>query len=289
MATKPAPYFTATNTTFSYGLRFHYGWYTHRRQPTFADTQTQTLVADSFNDVSGRYNYRMLEMEVEPMVLRALLSLRPTDSPSATTRTIKGNLATDARNQLGISKLWSRGWFVRSVGRCTNEVIRRYVASQYGHHRSLPIDAPEAALRAAYHHPGNASRMRKIAHAVFEYNVHVVLVTRRRREFLDLEVAEALVDYWRSVCEEKRWIPWEVNVVWNHAHLLLGLDPTDAPGEVALSLMNNSAWFLEKRHGAVLERERMTGVWMPSCYVGTVGSATTSQVKGFLRGDGRPG
>jgi hypothetical protein len=48
---------------------------------------------------------------------------------------------------------------------------------------------------------------------------------------LDLDVANALVDHWRDACEQKQWIAWDIEVVWDHAHLFLGLRPTDAPGE----------------------------------------------------------
>jgi putative transposase len=119
---------------------------------------------------------------------------------------------------------------------------------------------------------------------VFEYNVHVVFVTHRRRELFDPQVAEALVEYLRQMCEAKRWIPWKLNVVPDHAHLFVGLTPSDAPGDAALSLMNNSEFFLQRRYGADWRDEVSDTVWRPGYYVGTVGSATTAQVKAFLRG-----
>jgi REP element-mobilizing transposase RayT len=79
-------------------------------------------------------------------------------------------------------------------------------------------------------------------------------------------------------------IPWNIEVVWNHAHLFLGLSPGDAPGDVALSLLNNAEYFLQDRYGAALGDEFKETVWQPGYYAGTVGSATTAQVKAFLRG-----
>jgi REP element-mobilizing transposase RayT len=46
----------------------------------------------------------------------------------------------------------------------------------------------------------------------------VVLVTNRPVPFLELEVSEALVKHLRRVCEKKRWIAWDVEVVSDHAH-----------------------------------------------------------------------
>ena len=164
----------------------------------------------------------------------------------------------------------------------TNETIRQYIASQYEHHQAAPIDMPDKVEVARWHDCCDATEIRTIAHAAFEYNVHVVLVTRRRFEFLDLEMAEHLVHYFRHVCDQKEWLAWDIEVVWNHAHLFLGLKPTDAPGDVALALLNNSAWTLHQRYGAAIRYERMSGIWQPSYYVGTAGSATTAQIKSYL-------
>jgi hypothetical protein len=52
-----------------------------------------------------------------------------------------------------------------------------------------------------------------------------------------------------------------MEVVWNHAHLFLGVEPTDAPRTVALAVMNNSAYFLEQRYGSALADVKLEGVW----------------------------
>jgi putative transposase len=282
LSTKAQPYFTTANTQPAFELRFHFGWPTRRRQATFEDAAIRDALTESFQEVTTRYGYHGLETAVEPAAVRSLVSLRPDQTPSAVTRVVRGNLATSLRRQLGVRELWSRGWFCRSVGHCTNETVQAYVAQQYEHHQAAPSVLPAAAAKARYRGEGDPAELRKSAHAVFECNLHVVLVTRRRLEFLDLDVAESLVGYWRRVCEKKEWVPWEINVVWNHAHLFLGVQPRDQPGEVALSLMNNAAWFLEQRHGRVLLAEKMLGIWRPSFYVGTVGSATSAQVASFL-------
>ena len=181
----------------------------------------------------------MLEQEIELHAIRALVSLRPGVAPSELTRVVKGNLASEARRCLSLRGLWSRGWFVRSVGAVTNEVVRKYVANQFEHHRATPPEHPETAALARYHSGGDPSRLRTAAHAVFEYNVHVVFVTRRRFDFLDTQAANQLVAYWQRVCDKHRWLPWDIEVVWNHAHLFLGLRPTDSPQSVALNLMNS--------------------------------------------------
>jgi putative transposase len=173
---------------------------------------------------------------------------------------------------------------VRSVGHCTNDVVRKYIASQFEHHRAAPIEKRELAALATFHSHHDPARLRKGAHVVFEDNVHFVFATRHRREILDPYIAQELIEYWKRVCETKGWFLWDIEVVWDHAHLFLGLTPSESASDVALSLMNNATWFLERRHAAVLRREGADRVWQPGFYAGTAGSATTAQVKAFLRG-----
>ena len=281
----PTPAFTVANTTAAYQLRYHFGWYSRGRQPHFESAQMAAAINDCLSEIARRHEYHVVETGISPTVVRALLSLKPSQSPSRVTGIVRGNLAKHLRERLGIRNLWSRGIFVRGVGNVTGDVIRRYIAGQFDHHRAAPERNPGRAEVARFHDPRDASRLRKDSHSAFEYNVHVVLVTERRAEFLDLEVAEALVRYWRAVCDKNRWIAWDIEVVWDHAHLFVGLRPKDDPEQVALSLMNNSEYFCERRYGAAMRDANLTTLWRPSFYVGTGGVATTAQVKSFLSGD----
>lgn len=274
------PFFTADSVKAAYQVRFHFGWYAYGRKDKLQTTKH--LVEDTLKAVCEKQGYHLLEHEVEPTVVRALISLTPQTSPAEVTRFVKGNIATAARNEAGISDLWSRGWFCRSVGTVTTETIRQYVGNQYDHHRAAPESHPELTAKAQYRHPGDATRLRTSSHAVFECNLHVVLVTSRRVELFDLEIAEELTAYVRQVCEKKSWMPWNIDVLSDHLHLLVGVTPSEAPEDVALSLLNNLEFFVQRRYSAALKDEVETTCWQPGFYVGTVGAATTAQVKAFL-------
>lgn len=169
--------------------------------------------------------------------------------------------------------------------RFTNEVVRQYVARQFSHHEMTLGCAPECFTLAQFQNPCEATQLRSDSHASFEYNLHVVLVTDWRVPFLDPEVAEALVGYWRRVCEKKRWIAWDLEVVPDHAHLFLGLRPVDSPESVALSLPNNSELYCERRNAAAMRGAKLSTLWRPSYYVGTSGAVTTAQVMAYLTTD----
>lgn len=273
------PFFTAEDVRVAYEARYHFGWYFHRRADLPPDVRA--TLATALRDVAEKQHYHLLEADCQPCVVRALLSLRPETSPADATRMIKGNLAAVARKQHGIAELWSRGWFLRSVGHVTNDTVRNYVDHQYDA-RNSPGGDPARAAQACYASEGDPAELRSASHAKYEYNAHFVLVTHRRRELLDLEVAEALVGYMRQVCQTKGWLLWNLEFVWNHVHLFVGLSPADAPGDVALSLLNNAEYFLQTRYGAMLKDQVERTIWQPGYYLGTVGSATTAQVKAYL-------
>ncbi len=282
MSNEPTRLFTLANTEAAYQLRYHFGWHTHARKPTFEDARTRTVLDDALTRVAAEHGFHVLGHQVEPRAVRAIVSLRPEHAPAHVTRTIKGNLAADARRLLELRQIWSRGWFLRSVGSVTADVVRSYVAGQIAHHRALPVEQPQEATLARYHADVDSAKLRSAAHVVFEYNVHVVFGTLRRFDFLDREVSQQLVDYLRFACEKHQWVPWDIEVVWNHVHLFLGLRPADSPQDAALSLMNNSAYFLHRRYAGALRDAKIESVWQPGFYVRTAGSATTAQVKAFL-------
>jgi putative transposase len=278
------PFFTAENVRVAYEARYHFGWYFHGRGEL--RPEVRATLETALREVCEKQSYHLLEVDCQPCVVRALLSLKPETSPAEATRFVKGNLAVVARREHGLADLWSRGWFLRSVGHVTNDTVRHYVDHQYDS-RNSPGGDPSRAAQACYASDGNPSELRSASHARYEYNAHFVFVTHRRRELIDLDVAEALVAYLRQVCAKKQWLIWNMEFVWNHVHLFLGLTPSDAPGEVALSLLNNAEYFLQKRFAAALKDEVERTVWQPGYYLGTVGSATTAQVKAYLgRRDG---
>ena len=214
------PTFTPKNTTAAYQLRFHFGWYTRRRNPHFDSPHVRGTVDHALPEIAHRHDYHLLDFDVAPSVVRSLLSLKPAQSPAQVTRIVKGNLAKQLREQVKLRNVWSRNVFVRSVGNVSGDVIRAYIADQFVHHGTALDKHCELAR---FHDPRKASELRRDSHGVFEYNVHVVLVAQRRTEFLDFEVANALIDYWRRVCDKHRWFAWDIEVVWDHAHFFLGL------------------------------------------------------------------
>jgi len=71
------PYHQSENISAAYQLRYHFGWYTHLRQPYFHDPTNRSIASTTINEVSERYGYHVLELAYEPTVVRCLMSTLP--------------------------------------------------------------------------------------------------------------------------------------------------------------------------------------------------------------------
>jgi REP element-mobilizing transposase RayT len=178
---------------------------------------------------------------VKPGVSQFLASTRPDVAPERLVWSVKGRLQHLVRRQH--PRAFRRNYGLRSVGSATRAAVEQYVCSQIEHHpmadptvqeylREIQIDNREVDLSAP----------RQNAHAVYWYNLHVCFVhdgrvMEVRREAL-LRVREMIL---RSAAKHGHLLS-KAGIVPDHIHLALGCSVREAPGEVALSYMNNLAY-----------------------------------------------
>jgi putative transposase len=88
--------------------------------------------------ISLRYGYDIIEMEVMPDHIHLFLSLKPHTAPSDVVRTLKSVAAIELfkvfpqlKKFYGRSgSLWSNGFFVTTVGNATTQTIQEYIKNQ---------------------------------------------------------------------------------------------------------------------------------------------------------------
>ena len=71
-------------------------------------------------------------------------------------------------------------------------------------------------------------------------------------------------------------------MVWDHAHLRLGISPGESPEEAALALLNNAELWFSDRYSAAMKLVDLDTVFQAGYYAGTCGEATTAQIKSYL-------
>ena len=100
--------------------------------------ETDTLLREICLEIAKRYEIFFLEIGVEKDHVHFLLQSVPTYSPLKIVKTIKSITAIEifkraplVKEQLWGGELWTKGYFISSVGRHGSEdVIRQYVRNQ---------------------------------------------------------------------------------------------------------------------------------------------------------------
>ncbi len=121
-----------------YDLKYHFVWVPKYRKLILQGPVAQSL-QEVFQGVSERYEMEIDTMEVLPDHVHLFLYVPLRYSPSRVVRILKSVSARELfrrhpklREQLWGGKLWSNGYFVRSVGdEVTAAVIRRYIKLQH--------------------------------------------------------------------------------------------------------------------------------------------------------------
>lgn len=284
-----APFHTA-NMSYAYQLHFHVGFRTRRRVPVFRSAARADTLREAIAVVCSRGDYHVLEMQVDEYCVRLLLSLRPTHAPSKVVQTIKANSSRilfqrlpEIEHEIGRRNLWSRGYYLRSVGDVPSEVVRDYIANQREHHEG---DRRNSFLLAQYAHPDPARfyDLRPFEHCVAEYNCHFVCSPVRHVAAIERVHAGPLVTYIRRVAQARGFEVLSLAVISDHLHLLAALHPTQAPEHLALAVMNNTSHWFETRNPGVFRAWDVPGFWTCSAFLRTTGAVTTNQVRAHLLG-----
>jgi putative transposase len=281
------PSFTHEHMRYAYSLRYHLGFQTHHREALFSDSSFRDLVKAELEAVCVQSSFHLLESEIVANSVRLLLSLRPEHSPAKTAQTIKANLSRrllESCASLGGRKrgaLWARGYFARSVGDVTHDVVLGYVQGQADHH----LETNTAHLLAEYNHPDpeQFTELRPRAHCMAQYNCHLVCTPIGRHAALDQRIANKLVSYLLEVATARDFVILSLAVLSNHLHLFAALSPSASPEALALAVMNNTSYWLYRNNPGLFRAFEMPGYWTSSAYLGTAGAATTNQVRGYLR------
>lgn len=88
--------------------------------------------------ISHRYNFKIIDMEVMPDHLHLFVSARPTIAPADLVRTLKSVSAIELFKRYPKLKqfygrcgsLWSKGYFVSTIGKVSADTIKKYIKEQ---------------------------------------------------------------------------------------------------------------------------------------------------------------
>ena len=89
-------------------------------------------------EICNKYEYKILELEVMSEHIHIFISAKPTIAPTDIVRTLKSITAIQLFKEFPALKkfysrcgsLWSKGYFVSTIGKVSAETIQRYIQEQ---------------------------------------------------------------------------------------------------------------------------------------------------------------
>ena len=199
--------------------------------------------------VCDREGYHLLDTQVAPDHVGILISVTPEQTVSQSVQRLKGNvsrqfsLAFPKRlTEVRIPTLWARGYFARSSGTADADTVRAYVDSQISHHGYR--GRWTQAMR--FQNSNFKSPVFKLAHSLAILQYHLVLVTDSRVPIFDDAMAPRLFDYLIAVGNKRGFALDRLSVLPDHIHLVVEAPPSLSAMALALSIFNNTRYWLEK-------------------------------------------
>ena len=120
-----------------YLVQYHLIWCPKFRFSVL-DGDIEASLKEILSEIAKKYEYEIIEMEVMPDHLHLFVSTKPTVAATDIVRTFKSLSATELFKEYPKLKqfysrcgsLWSKGYFVSTIGNVSAETVQRYIQEQ---------------------------------------------------------------------------------------------------------------------------------------------------------------
>ena len=128
--------------------------------------------------------------------------------------------------------------------------------------------------------------IRKGRHCVFLLHVHLVFVTKYRRNVFDKKHLERLKEIFESVCQDFGAELVEFDGEPDHVHLLINYPPKVAISVLVNSLKGVSSRLLRKEFPELRKHYWKGALWSPSYFAGSCGGAPLEIIRQYIESQG---
>ncbi|MDP2211062.1 MAG: IS200/IS605 family transposase [Candidatus Aquicultor sp.] len=130
----------------------------------------------------------------------------------------------------------------------------------------------------------NANDIRHGRHCIFMMHVHLVFVTKCRREVFTKEVLDDLRSIFASVCTDFEAELVEFDGEDDHVHLLVNYPPKVSVSTLVNSLKGVSSRLLRKKNYPSIRKKLLRGaLWSPSYFAGSCGGAPNEIIRQYIK------
>ena len=124
---------------------------------------------------------------------------------------------------------------------------------------------------------------------VFKIFLHLVFVTKYRREALTAEMIDTLKEVFRETCEQMEGELIEFGGEHDHVHLMVSYPPKLALSNFVGKLKGKSSYVLRRKYASQLKKKLWGAhLWSPSYCAISCGGAPLDVVKQYVMDQRRP-
>ena len=127
------------------------------------------------------------------------------------------------------------------------------------------------------------SELRHGRHCVFMMHVHLVFVTKYRREVFTKEILNDLRKLFTAVCMDFESALIEFESEDEHVHLLVNYPPKVSVSSLVNSLKGVSSRMIrQKRYPSIRKKLYGGALWSPSYFAGSCGGAPIALIRQYI-------
>ena len=119
-------------------------------------------------------------------------------------------------------------------------------------------------------------------HCVFAMHVHLVFVTKYRKNVFDQTALNLLQEIFTGVCESFESTLVEFNGENDHVHLVVQYPPKISVSRLVNSLKGASARVLRRKYPKIADMYYRNVLWSPSYFAGSCGGASLDILKKYI-------
>jgi putative transposase len=124
---------------------------------------------------------------------------------------------------------------------------------------------------------------------IFKNNVHLVFVTKYRRDVLTMEMLDTLKEIYRETCAQMDCELLEFGGEHDHVHMMISVNPKVAISNLIGKLKGKSSYMLRKNYWALIKKKLWGNhFWSPSYCVVSCGGASLEVVKAYIKNQRKP-
>lgn len=130
--------------------------------------------------------------------------------------------------------------------------------------------------------------IRRGRHCIFNMHVHLVFVTKYRRDVFDQAAITRLRELFAKICEDFGATLEELNGERDHVHLLVTYPPKISVSSLVNSLKGASSRVLRSERPDISKYYYQGQLWSPSYFAASCGGAPLAVIKQYIESQALP-